>query len=102
MKLTRFRYRDHKTGKIVRGVKIREQSKPSAPKGRRSAIISKAGLYNEVAAADYVGLSVSRLQNRRCERLPPRYEKHGRSVWYRRDALDEFKASRHRDGTVTP
>lgn len=65
MKLTRFRYRDHKTGKIVRGVKIREQSKPSAPKGRRSAIISKAGLYNEVAAADYVGLSVSRLQNRR-------------------------------------
>lgn len=45
---------------------------------------------NEIAAADYVGLSVKTLQNRRSLQKSPNFHKSGSSVLYLRSDLDEF------------
>lgn len=52
------------------------------------------GWMNEVAAADYIGRSVSRLQNRRSASLPPDYVKVGRSVYYKPEDLDAYLLSK--------
>ena len=57
---------------------------------KRKPIITGNGLYNEVAAAEYLGLSVSTLQNRRSRGEPPEYEKPNGRVFYRLEELERF------------
>ena len=45
---------------------------------------------NEVAAAQYLGKSLSRLRNMRCQRIGPKFLKPGRSIYYRADDLRDF------------
>jgi len=63
---------------------------PKAPPVRK-AIITSDGLYNEVAAAEYLGLAVRTLQNRRSRGEPPECERHARRVFYTLEALDRFR-----------
>ena len=52
---------------------------------------SPDGVYkNEVAAAQYLGKSLSRLRNMRCQRIGPSFLKPGRSIYYRADDLRDF------------
>ena len=57
---------------------------------KRPPIRTPDGLVNEVWAASYLGLSVSTLQNRRSQGLPPKFIKRGRRVFYREEELEEF------------
>ena len=60
------------------------------PEGRRPWT-SPDGIYmNEVAAAQYLGKSLSRLRNMRCQRIGPKFLKPGRSIYYRADDLRDF------------
>jgi hypothetical protein len=60
-------------------------------KREREAYISPDGLrMNEVAAAKYLGLKPSTLQNRRCRRHEPKSYKAGRAVYYLKTDLDDY------------
>lgn len=59
----------------------------------RQAITTYDGLLNEVAAAARAGKSISTLQNRRSQGLPPKFERRGRSIFYRIADLDEVWGS---------
>ena len=62
----------------------------SARNGRKPYISPDGQLMNEVAAAEYVGKSVSTHQNRRSKKQEPKSFKVGRSVLYRKSDLDKF------------
>lgn len=64
--------------------------KPTKPI-KRAAIVTTDGLMNEVAAAAYLGRSVSTLQNRRSTGLLPKYVKQAGRIYYRREDLDDFR-----------
>lgn len=66
--------------------------KPKAPSLRQS-MITYDGLLNEVAAAARAGKSISTLQNRRSQGLPPKFERRGRNIFYRIADLDEVWGS---------
>ena len=67
-----------------------EETATVKPEGRRPWI-SPDGIYmNEVAAAQYLGKSLSRLRNMRCQRIGPKFHKPGRSIYYRADDLRDF------------
>jgi hypothetical protein len=63
----------------------------AAKSTKRVAIVTTDGLMNEVAAAEYLGRSVSTLQNRRSEGLLPKYLKQAGRIYYRREDLDDFR-----------
>lgn len=63
-------------------------------KPTRSPWTSSGGEYmNEVAASLYVGLSVSRLQNMRCERIGPMFHKSAGKVYYAKRELRDYMES---------
>jgi hypothetical protein len=47
-------------------------------------------IIDEKKAAEFLGLAVQTLRNRRHKRLPPAYVKLGRSVRYQMDDLKDF------------
>lgn len=65
--------------------------KQTKPATNRQPITTSDGLMNEVAAAAYLGLSVSTLQNRRSLRLPPVFRKTGRRIFYERKSLEDYR-----------
>ncbi|MCK0139299.1 helix-turn-helix domain-containing protein [Aliiroseovarius sp. F47248L] len=67
-----------------------ENKTTSSAPAKRPSIITSGNLYNEVAAADYLGLAVSTLQNRRSLGEQPAYIKRGRRVFYRLEDLEKF------------
>ena len=54
---------------------------------------AKKNVVGEEAAAEYLGLAVQTLRNRRLERKPPNYLKIGRSVRYRMRDLEDYLES---------
>ncbi len=82
-------------GKWHGGPKVSEtpddERTKAAPATTRKAIITADGLRNEVAAAEYLGLAVSTLQNRRSRGEPPAYERHGSRIFYQLEALERFR-----------
>ena len=80
---------------LTGGKKQPPQSEKSGAKSKassnRRSIITPDGRMNEVAAADYLGRSVSTLQNwRSMGQLPQYLKEHGR-VFYRQADLDDFR-----------
>lgn len=67
-----------------------ENKTTSSVQAKRPSIITSENLYNEVAAAEYLGLAVSTLQNRRSLGEQPAYIKRGRRVFYRLEDLEQF------------
>jgi hypothetical protein len=66
------------------------EMRQSHSKGREPFISTDGQRMNEVAAADYVGLSIKTLQNRRSKRVLPSFHKSGRSVIYLKTDLNAF------------
>lgn len=57
---------------------------------RKPIFATDGSLMNEVAAAAYVGLAVSTLQNRRSKKMEPKFRKIGRAVFYDKNDLDSY------------
>ena len=72
----------------------RSPSKDDNAKSGREAIETPDGLMNEVAAAAFLTLKVSTLQNKRSKGEPPEFIKLGRRVFYKREDLERFNEER--------
>lgn len=96
--------------RLTRKIKLRhkekqrleaEKAKPRrASKSERPSVHTANDELNEVAAAAFLGKSVSTLQNRRSLGKPPKFKRVGRSVFYDLSDLEEYQNSRTKTGTI--
>jgi predicted DNA-binding transcriptional regulator AlpA len=87
---------ERKAAKIAAQVKA-DRAKP---KPRRVAVHTQSGFMNEVEVANFLGRAVSTMRNRRSLGKLPKFEKHGRSVYYRVEDVESFQQSERRSGTI--
>lgn len=91
-----IRYRGKPIGNHAKFLATRDQGK----RAKRAPIETEDGRLNEIAAAEFVGLAVQTLRNRRHRGELPRFLKIGRSVFYERHELEAFNLGRTRNGPI--